>query len=128
MMEDLEETAPVIFAGDTNLRDYEISQLGGLPEGIQDAWEVLGKPENSAFTWSNERFDICEYEPKTRTRFDRIFFKGNESKSIVPKNMVPLGVKKLPSGLYPSDHIGLYVSFLINKVPVKNIKSATNQA
>ena len=36
----LEKT--VILGGDLNLRDWELGKIGGLPAGVQDAWEMLG--------------------------------------------------------------------------------------
>lgn len=50
------EDVPVVFAGDTNIRDSEIFSMGGLPNEIKDVWEVLGKPKDCAFTWSTSWF------------------------------------------------------------------------
>ena len=33
------EDRTVIFAGDLNLRDEEVSKLGGLPVRVMDVWE-----------------------------------------------------------------------------------------
>ena len=32
----------VILAGDLNLRDEELADVGGLPAGVHDAWEITG--------------------------------------------------------------------------------------
>lgn len=52
---------PALFAGDTNLRDAEVGDLGTL----RDAWEVAGSPADR-FTWS-------PWKGRARARFDRVF-------------------------------------------------------
>ena len=36
------EDRTVIFAGDLNLRDEEVSRIGGLPVRVMDVWEEPG--------------------------------------------------------------------------------------
>ena len=36
------EDRTVIFASDLNLRDEEVSRIGGLPVRVMDVWEELG--------------------------------------------------------------------------------------
>ena len=43
----LEKT--VILGGDLNLRDWELGKIGGLPAGVQDAWEMLGSDPRVKF-------------------------------------------------------------------------------
>ena len=83
---------PALFGGDTNLRKAEWSTLE-VPEGIHDAWEVLGRPSSSANTWG-------------RARYDRFWLKGLE-----PRSLTLIGRKDLPGlGQPPSDHRGLRLS------------------
>ncbi|KAA0703516.1 Purine nucleoside phosphorylase [Triplophysa tibetana] len=65
----------VIFGGDTNLRDWEVKKLGGLPNGIFDVWEMLGEPEESRYTWDTSINDNKEIPNSIRIRFDRLFFR-----------------------------------------------------
>ncbi|XP_014666334.1 PREDICTED: tyrosyl-DNA phosphodiesterase 2-like [Priapulus caudatus] len=63
----------VIFGGDMNVRDSEIVQIGGLPEGISDLYEVTGSRPECYYTWDNARNDNLYFPQrvKSRFRFDR---------------------------------------------------------
>ena len=39
----------VIFAGDLNIKDEEVSSVGGIPEGVKDIWEHLGSSDEVLF-------------------------------------------------------------------------------
>uniref|UniRef100_A0AC11BD68 Chromosome 6 open reading frame 62 n=1 Tax=Ovis aries TaxID=9940 RepID=A0AC11BD68_SHEEP len=53
-MQEAPGSATVIFAGDTNLRDQEVTKCGGLPNNILDVWEFLGKPKHCQYTWDTQ--------------------------------------------------------------------------
>ncbi|KAJ7382512.1 Tyrosyl-DNA phosphodiesterase 2 [Desmophyllum pertusum] len=76
--------ATVIFGGDTNLRDAEVSAIGGLPNGIVDAWEESGSPADAKFTWDvsiNDNLDL-KYRNKPRLRFDRLFVRSAQPRML----------------------------------------------
>ncbi|XP_069074835.1 tyrosyl-DNA phosphodiesterase 2 isoform X2 [Pleurodeles waltl] len=106
------ESSTVIFAGDTNLRDQEVSKIGGLPSNILDIWECLGKPEHCRYTWDTKMNNNLRARYTCRLRFDRIFFRASEDGGhFIPRTLDLLGVEKLDCGRFPSDHWGLLCVF-----------------
>ncbi|XP_040316233.1 tyrosyl-DNA phosphodiesterase 2 isoform X2 [Herpailurus yagouaroundi] len=111
-MQEVPASATVIFAGDTNLRDHEVSdkvtKCGGLPGNILDVWEFLGKPKHCQYTWDTQMNSNLGISATCKLRFDRIFFRtAAESGHIVPHSLDLLGLEKLDCGRFPSDHWGL---------------------
>uniref|UniRef100_A0A8C0KA79 Tyrosyl-DNA phosphodiesterase 2 n=1 Tax=Canis lupus dingo TaxID=286419 RepID=A0A8C0KA79_CANLU len=107
-MQEAPESATVIFAGDTNLRDHEVTKCGGLPSNILDVWEFLGKPKHCQYTWDTQMNSNLGISATCKLRFDRIFFRtAAESGHIVPQSLDLLGLEKLDCGRFPSDHWGL---------------------
>jgi len=107
--------ATVIFGGDTNLRDAEVSAVGGLSSGVVDAWEECGSPADSEFTWDvsiNDNLD-WEYPGKPRLRFDRLFMRraqGTCSLKVAKFELV--GMERLACcRRFPSDHWGVCCEF-----------------
>ncbi|XP_054420709.1 tyrosyl-DNA phosphodiesterase 2 [Pteronotus mesoamericanus] len=110
-MEEAPESATVIFAGDTNLRDREVTQCGGLPSGISDVWEFLGKPKHCQYTWDTQANSNLGIRAISKHRFDRIFFRAAaDGGHIIPQSLDLLGLEKLDCGRFPSDHWGLLCS------------------
>lgn len=107
----------VIFGGDMNLRDRELSEMGGIPEGISDVWEMTGSKSNCKFTWdmllnTNKEFDSGH---KPRCRFDRIYLRDSDAKSVSPVHFELVGLEKLRVyKVFPSDHFGLLADFDIS--------------
>ncbi|KAM6184907.1 tyrosyl-DNA phosphodiesterase 2 [Rhynchocyon petersi] len=107
-MQEVPESATVIFAGDTNLRDQEVTKCGGLPNNILDVWEFLGKPEHCRYTWDTQMNSNLGIRAKCKLRFDRIFFRAAaEGGQFIPQSLELLGLEKLDCGRFPSDHWGL---------------------
>ncbi|MBZ3883232.1 Tyrosyl-DNA phosphodiesterase 2 [Sciurus carolinensis] len=107
-MQEAPESATVIFAGDTNLRDQEVTKCGGLPDNILDVWEFLGKPKHCQYTWDTQMNSNLGISATCKLRFDRIFFRAAaEEGHIVPRSLDLLGLEKLDCGRFPSDHWGL---------------------
>ncbi|NXE49950.1 TYDP2 phosphodiesterase, partial [Casuarius casuarius] len=106
------ESTTVIFGGDTNLRDSEVSKLGGLPNNIMDIWEFLGKPKHCRYTWDTNSNTNLDAAYKCKLRFDRIYFRpAAEGGHIIPRSMDLIGLEKLDCGKFPSDHWGLLCHF-----------------
>ncbi|XP_057556139.1 tyrosyl-DNA phosphodiesterase 2 [Hippopotamus amphibius kiboko] len=107
-MQEAPESATVIFAGDTNLRDQEVTKCGGLPNNILDIWEFLGKPKHCQYTWDTQMNSNLGIAATCKLRFDRIFFRAAaEGDHIIPRSLDLLGLEKLDCGRFPSDHWGL---------------------
>ncbi|NWU41890.1 TYDP2 phosphodiesterase, partial [Hylia prasina] len=106
------ESTTVIFAGDTNLRDREVTKLGGLPDNIKDVWELLGKPEHCCYTWDTHSNTNLNIDFKCKMRFDRIYFRpAVEGGHFIPRSMDLIGLEKLECGRFPSDHWGILCNF-----------------
>ncbi|XP_026697215.1 tyrosyl-DNA phosphodiesterase 2 [Athene cunicularia] len=106
------ESTTVIFGGDTNLRDNEVTKLGNLPNGITDIWEFLGKPQHCRYTWDTHSNTNLDAEYKCKMRFDRIYFRpAADGAQIIPRSMDLIGLEKLDCGRFPSDHWGLLCNF-----------------
>ena len=103
----------VIFGGDTNLRDIEVKQVG-IPDEISDAWESCGKAEETKFTWDTSVNDNLDwpYPNKPKLRFDRVYVRSGQNNSCLePLEFSLIGKERLASGVFPSDHWGIWCSF-----------------
>ncbi|NWI69866.1 TYDP2 phosphodiesterase, partial [Todus mexicanus] len=106
------ESTTVIFGGDTNLRDSEVSKLGKLPNNITDTWEFLDKPQHCRYTWDTHSNSNLDIEFKCKMRFDRVYFRpAVDGGHIIPRSMDLIGLEKLDCGRFPSDHWGLLCNF-----------------
>ncbi|XP_042566603.1 tyrosyl-DNA phosphodiesterase 2 [Clupea harengus] len=111
MMEVPEKTT-VIFGGDTNLRDTEVVKVGGLPVGVCDVWESLGKEEHCRYTWDTKANSNKSLPYVSRCRFDRVFLRpARQGPKMAADHMILVGQEKLDCGRYTSDHWGIYCSF-----------------
>ncbi|OXB66145.1 hypothetical protein ASZ78_004004 [Callipepla squamata] len=110
-MQEESESTTVIFGGDTNLRDSEVTKLGGLPKNITDIWEFLGKPQHCRYTWDMSSNTNLRIESKCKLRFDRLYFRPAEGGHVIPRSMDLIGLEKLDCGRFPSDHWGLLCHF-----------------
>ena len=114
MMEQPEQ-ATVVFGGDTNLRDSEVSSTGGLPNGIVDAWEQNGRPKNTEFTWDMTKNDNLDFphRRKPKLRFDRLFVRSGQGQHALKVSRFELvGMERLTGcRRFPSDHWGVWCEF-----------------
>lgn len=102
----------VLFGGDTNLRDSEVVKVGGLPQGVCDVWEQLGKQEHCRYTWDTKANSNKSVPYVSRCRFDRIYLRSAKiGPKFTPDHMVLVGMEKLDCSRYPSDHWGIYCTF-----------------
>ncbi|XP_026011224.1 tyrosyl-DNA phosphodiesterase 2-like [Astatotilapia calliptera] len=103
----------VVFGGDTNLRDAEVTKVG-LPATVCDVWERLGKQEHCRYTWDTSANNNKTFPFVARCRFDRIYFRPAIRRGIprlAPDHMALVGLEKLDCGRYSSDHWGIYCTF-----------------
>lgn len=84
-------SGPALFAGDTNLRDSEVGDLGG----ITDAWEAVGRPNAHRWTWKGRR---------AKARYDRAYVAGMGIRGFKTFGGEPIG-----TGAPASDHLGIEV-------------------
>ncbi|KAL4617095.1 hypothetical protein GN956_G21837 [Arapaima gigas] len=113
-MREAPDNVTVIFGGDTNLRDWEVKKLGGVPGGISDVWEDLGKPEDCRYTWDTELNDNKEIPHDIRLRFDRVFLRAaKDGAQVVPESMTLVGLERLKCGYFTSDHWGIFCTFTV---------------
>uniref|UniRef100_A0A3P9B6A5 Tyrosyl-DNA phosphodiesterase 2 n=1 Tax=Maylandia zebra TaxID=106582 RepID=A0A3P9B6A5_9CICH len=103
----------VVFGGDTNLRDAEVTKVG-LPATVCDVWERLGKQEHCRYTWDTSANNNKTFPFVARCRFDRIYLRPAIKRGIprlAPDHMALVGLEKLDCGRYTSDHWGIYCTF-----------------
>ena len=106
----------IIFGGDTNLRDKEVTGMGGIPGEIQDTWESCGSELSTKFTWDMvENDNMQDTGFKSRLRFDRIFLRAaNTARKLTPKSFTLVGKERLKkSGRFPSDHWAIWLEFSV---------------
>ncbi|XP_064488702.1 tyrosyl-DNA phosphodiesterase 2-like [Ornithodoros turicata] len=110
------EDKTVIFAGDLNLRDSEMQELGGVPPGFEDMWESCGRRKEATYTWDLTRNDnlIWNARFKPRCRFDRVYLRRSKPARITPAFFGLIGLERLkPHTCFPSDHWGLLCHFYV---------------
>ncbi|XP_002732161.1 tyrosyl-DNA phosphodiesterase 2-like [Saccoglossus kowalevskii] len=112
-MSEADAATAVIFGGDTNLRDYEITQIGGLPDSIGDVWQMCGSPEDAQFSWDITKNDNLDMPFKPKCRFDRLFLRQGCSSKLLPQMFMFVGTERLPCGRFASDHWGILCEFKI---------------
>ncbi|CAI5690733.1 unnamed protein product [Oreochromis niloticus] len=103
----------VVFGGDTNLRDAEVTKVG-LPATVCDVWERLGKQEHCCYTWDTTTNTNQNISTPARFRFDRIYLRPAIKRGVprlAPDHMALVGLEKLDCGRYTSDHWGIYCTF-----------------
>ncbi|XP_041931595.1 tyrosyl-DNA phosphodiesterase 2 [Alosa sapidissima] len=111
-MRNVPEKTTVIFGGDTNLRDAEVAKVGGLPVGVCDVWESLGKEEHCRYTWDTKANSNKSVPYVSRCRFDRVYLRpARLGPKMAAERMLLVGQEKLDCGRYASDHWGIYCTF-----------------
>jgi endonuclease/exonuclease/phosphatase family metal-dependent hydrolase len=124
-----------IAAGDMNLRDPEVAAVGGVPDGIVDAWEADGARPECQFTWDTTINKNIGAPFASKLRFDRVYYvqrpqlgDAASASSIDPasgsgsvgaslykqRHFRLIGTRKIqvgPHRLHPSDHWGIVVEF-----------------
>lgn len=103
----------VIFGGDLNLRDKELTAIGGIPGGMCDVWEATGSRKECLYTWDMTRNTNLVFDKfKPRCRFDRLYLRHSNPGTIKPVYFELIGLEKIKScGKFPSDHWGLLTHY-----------------
>ena len=111
------ENFNVVFGGDTNLRDTEVTAVGGLPSGVFDAWVSCGSALTTKYTWNMAENDNSgrEYQTPPKLRVDRIFVRpAKEAKAIEPSTFTLVGKERLRGcKRFASDHWGVWLEFSV---------------
>lgn len=135
----------VVFCGDTNLRESEISAAVVAKKEIQEEKERANKdkPEEKRklsdafiqasgtaaqkYTWDmrrNDNLKDAEWEFPPRTRYDRVFLFGPRDRYPVCTKWQLLGEQRLPCGVFASDHWGVLADI---DIPVVKDSAAKTQ-
>lgn len=115
-MIDAEDKTAVILAGDLNLREDEVKKVGGLTNGIKDAWIEAGCEVNTKFTWDMKLNDnlVFRGNQKPRCRFDRVYYKSDGTTLLRKFDLI--GKQRLSScDRFSSDHWGILCEFSFDR-------------
>jgi endonuclease/exonuclease/phosphatase family metal-dependent hydrolase len=131
----------VVFGGDTNLREGEISstvvakkpiheakerekerakdEVPDAKRKISDAFIQAGADESKKFTWDMKRNDNLkvDWEFPPASRYDRVFLFGPSKRYPVCTKWDLLGKERLECKVFPSDHWGVLVDIQIPVLP-----------
>ncbi|KAJ3589709.1 hypothetical protein NHX12_010552 [Muraenolepis orangiensis] len=92
---------------------WQVAKVG-LPSGVMDVWEKLGRQEHCRYTWDTKTNSNKRLPFACRCRFDRVYLRPAKREGVaclLPNHMALLGLEKLDCGRYTSDHWGVYCSF-----------------
>ena len=107
----------VIFGGDLNMRDKEVAKVGGLPPGVKDVWEDLGRREEVRYTWDLQRNSNLEWAGKwkPKCRFDRVYIRSSDTNNVIADQFGLVGLEKVAgTQAFPSDHWGIRVQLKLS--------------
>ncbi|KAH9510251.1 Tyrosyl-DNA phosphodiesterase 2 [Bulinus truncatus] len=113
-MQVIPKTRTVLFGGDLNLRDRELTGASKKPQEVLDVWEVTGQHPQTRYTWDltlndNKHFDM-QFQP--RCRFDRMYLRNSDPPRLKPAHFELVGTQRLSScQRFPSDHWGILCHF-----------------
>ncbi|KAM7536537.1 hypothetical protein Aperf_G00000085421 [Anoplocephala perfoliata] len=118
-----------ILCGDLNVRDKEVSELGGLPAGMVDIWEVCGARREAKNTWDPRRNPNIHLDnpgpgsrkPNSGFRFDRMMLlSSNRTRigaGIRPVDFELRGLERVPGrSHFPSDHWAILGHFDLENI------------
>jgi len=113
----------VIFGGDLNMRDKELASIGGLPAGVKDTWEEMGRRKEVEYTWDMQRNTNLEWPGKwkPRCRFDRVYLRENMDRMVTVAGYGLVGLEKVEGcQTFPSDHWGIRVGLKLRQEEERN--------
>ena len=96
----------------------QLTDIGGLPDGVVDVWQETGQRAEAKFTWDLQKNDNLDWQfpNKPRCRFDRMYYRPSTASSSKPK-LKPVyfelaGIQRLKCcKRFPSDHWGILAHF-----------------
>ena len=126
----------VIFGGDLNMRDKELQETGGIPDGAVDLWQHSGSRKECQYTWDMMRNTNVEVgfaiwykigqrntendfqfpgRFKPRCRFDRLYLRQAAPAQTELQHFGLFGIEKVAhTQSFPSDHWGLLAGFKVD--------------
>lgn len=110
------EGTTVILGGDMNLRDKDVTAVGGIPAGIDDLWIRSGSRKECQYTWDMMRNTNKEMPGrfKPRCRFDRVYLRDSHPRRVKEEHFGLFGLEKIRQGQrFPSDHWGILAAFTL---------------
>ncbi|XP_055891123.1 tyrosyl-DNA phosphodiesterase 2-like isoform X2 [Biomphalaria glabrata] len=113
-MRSADKTRVVLFGGDLNLRDSELTDFSAVPANVVDIWEYTGKKPQTEFTWNLRSNDNRQFDSpiQPQFRFDRIYMRNSDPPLLNPVNFELKGIWRLEScERFPSDHWGILCHF-----------------
>ncbi|MCE9670061.1 endonuclease/exonuclease/phosphatase family protein [Myxococcus stipitatus] len=107
---------PLIVVGDLNTgpgtRQGAYDSLTSASTGLVDAWTQVGSGEGFTCCLSETLKDAA---PHFTERIDLVLYTGDGIKPVSAEIVGNDAAKRTPSGLWPSDHAGLVVTFRLNR-------------
>lgn len=152
MRKDEEEGRVAMFAGDTNLRETEVSARevyktltaekarGGESERpkkrkrmttvtkkkLVDAWLAAGAPEAEKFTWDTSVNDnlVMDFDFRPKARYDRAYLLWPEKHDVQVNGFKLIGKDRLEiaDNKFPSDHWGVLMDFELSRISKEDMK------
>uniref|UniRef100_A0A2C9KZS8 Endonuclease/exonuclease/phosphatase domain-containing protein n=1 Tax=Biomphalaria glabrata TaxID=6526 RepID=A0A2C9KZS8_BIOGL len=89
-MRSADKTRVVLFGGDLNLRDYELTDFSAVPANVVDIWEYTGKKPQTEFTWNLRSNDNRQFDSpiQPQFRFDRIYMRNSDPPLLKPNIII----------------------------------------
>jgi len=108
----------VLLGGDLNMRDKEVTAVGGLPDGVRDVWQICGSRKEAEFTWDMQRNSNLEWPGKfkPKCRFDRVYLKDSQPSKVKAKSFGLIGLQRITGAQsFPSDHWGISIELALSQ-------------
>ena len=107
--------------GKCDFYSFQLLEIGGLPDGITDVWEIMGSQEETKYTWDMATNDNLlwaqEQKFKPQLRFDRLYLKHRKERAFLePVSFELTGKTRIPScQRFPSDHWAILCRFNMSR-------------
>ena len=97
----------------------QLEEIGGVPEGILDIWDMLGRQQETYATWDTTANDNSKGTgPQGQGRLDRVYLRNRVRQPVLkPVLLELLGKERLACNYFPSNHWGVLVYFQIQQPP-----------
>lgn len=97
---------------------HQVARVGGLPNGIDDLWELMGSNPKTKFNWEMSRKYTVDptWGHIPRNRFDRVYIRHSRNVNVKPVSFELMGIERDTCGSFLSDHMGI-----LTKIDLLNI-------